>query len=411
MQEMKRECGVLLHLLNKSLHPETENLPEEVLGDVDWNAVMEEASHQTVLLSAFDAAANYKSLIPDEVYRTWFQRVSRGLISNLRVNEAQRELTHLLEKKEFPYVILKGEASASYYSRPELRQLGDVDFLIDPAQKDAVERELTKAGYTSSGHGHAVHVVFKKAGAHLEMHFTLPGVPGGQQGVLVQRFVQDILRLPKATERIKVQGYMPIEPHHGLVLLLHMQQHMLSEGLGLRHLCDWAAFVDRTYEKAFWTEALLPLLKEIGLLKYTAVMTKLCAYALGSVCPEWADAEVELCQAVLGDILNGGNFGRKDKTRSQAGIMITGRTQNGIAKSRAHVLFKTLHQSVQKKHPIVKQVKVLHPAFDIYHGVLYILRSMMGKRPSLIKLAPLAQERRAIYEQLEIFETEKTDEA
>ena len=35
---------------------------------------------------------------------------------------------------------------------------------------------------------------------------------------------------------------MPSHFHHGLNLLLHTNQHLLGEGLGLRHLCDWAVF-------------------------------------------------------------------------------------------------------------------------------------------------------------------------
>ena len=36
-------------------------------------------------------------------------------------------------------------------------------------------------------------------------------------------------------EKIRI----PAPFHHGLILLLHTVHHMLGEGIGLRHLCDW----------------------------------------------------------------------------------------------------------------------------------------------------------------------------
>lgn len=410
MTEWNREAEVLLHLLKKSLVPETEVLPEEELKNADWRAVMDESALQAVLLPAFDAAASYKKHIPDDVYQTWFQKSSRALISNLRVSTAQRELVALLEKKEYPYVIIKGEAAAAYYPKPELRHLGDVDFLIDPAQKEEIEKALIAAGYTSEMHEHICHVVLKKPGAHLEMHFEIAGIPYGKPGELVRKYMTDTLALAKREDNGNEVFYCPGEAHHGLVLLLHMQHHMVSEGLGLRHLCDWAAFVESTWQRSFWQERLLPLLKNIGLMKYAAVMTRVCAQALGTACPEWAHAESDLCSAVLLDILTGGNFGRKDRERSKSGMMISEHGKDGMSHGSAYNLWKTLHQSTCSKYPIVQRVKVLHPILDAYRAMLYLGKIVCGKRPSLLKMVPLAQERRSVYERLQIFETVGTNE-
>lgn len=401
MTEIKKEYAVLLHLLDRSLHPERALLTDTELEGIDWDAVFKEATAQAVLLSAFDAAGVYKSHIPQDVYFGWFQKVSRGLMKNMQVNHAQRELTALLEEHGYPFVILKGEAAAAYYPRPDLRHLGDVDFLIDPAQKEAIAALLEANGYTGSMEHHICHTVFKKPGAHLEMHFEIAGIPYGQPGERVRAYMQSAL-----AEARRNSGFStPAPAHHGLILLLHMGHHMVAEGLGLRHLCDWAAFVDRTAGEAFWEERLLPHLREIGLLKYACVMTKTAARAIGTVCPDWAQAEDDLCDAVLHDILTGGNFGRKDKERSSAGMMISQHGKDGIGQSSMHNLWNTLHRSTAEVFPVVKKVRVLHPVLDVYRAGLYLAKRAVGKRPSLLKMAPLAQERRSVYERLEIFET------
>lgn len=407
MSEITKEAGILLHLLQKHFRSETENLPEEVLKTVDWQAVMKEAAHQAVLISAFDAAAAYRAYMPAEIYMQTFQRVSRGMMSNLQVNAAQRALTALLEKKGYPYVILKGEAAAAYYPRPDLRHLGDVDFLIDPAQKEEIGQLLEAEGYAGSMHEHVCHVVYKKPGAHLEMHFEIAGIPYGKAGEQVRSYMADALAQAEQAQQGSDRFSVPAPAHHGLILLLHMSHHMVAEGLGLRHLCDWAAFVDRTWKDAFWQEKLLPMLREIGLMKYAAVMTRAASRAVGTACPEWAQADDALCDAVLHDILTGGNFGRKDKERSSAGMMISEHGKDGIRHGSLHNLWHTLHRSTAEVFPVVKKVRVLHPVLDVYRAGLYLGRRAVGKRPSLLRMAPLAQERRSVYEQLEIFETKE----
>ena len=236
MADMTKEAEILLHLIKKSFCPETEMLPDTLLREVDWQKVMEEAMSQAVLISAFDAAACYKSYMPQEVYLYWFQRVSKGMIANLRVSRMQRELTHLLEEHGFRHLILKGEASAAFYSKPELRHLGDIDFLIDPGQTDEIAALLVGNGYVQSDYADVWHIGFRKAGVQLEMHFSIPGVPKGQPGERICSHIQDLLQ---ETEIVTgLQGDFPVakEMHHGLILLLHMQQHMISEGLGLRRL-------------------------------------------------------------------------------------------------------------------------------------------------------------------------------
>jgi len=407
MSEITKEAEILLHLLQKHFRPETENLPEAELKAADWQAVWKEAAHQAVLISAFDAAAAYRAYMPVEVYMQTFQRVSRGMMSNLRVNNAQRALGALLEGKGYPYVILKGEAAAAYYPKPELRHLGDVDFLIDPRQKAELTALLVETGYIDGKHENQYHTDFSKDGVALEMHFQLPGLPDGRARETVLDYIKDLLTFTPAA--IDHQGGFPAPaaPFHGLILLLHMQKHMTGSGLGLRHLCDWAAFVERTWQASFWQQKLLPLLREIGLLKYTAVMTKVCALALGTVCPDWAEAEDELCAAVLHDILTGGNFGRKDALRSRAGMMVPRADRGGSEKGTVYRLWNTLHRSTGVMYPIVRKYRILHPVMDVYRVGVYGFRRLTGQRPSLRKLAPLAQARRSVYEQLEIFETEK----
>jgi hypothetical protein len=134
----------------------------------------------------------------------------------------------------------------------------------------------------------------------------------------------------------------------------------LDDGLGLRHLCDWAAFVKATQNEAFWTEELLPLMKEIGIMKYASVATKLCATYLHIPCPAWAaDADDTLCDGLLADVFLGGNFGRKNNERARSGSLIAKKGEKKRGPIAAMAV--SLHRAILLKYPIVKKVWILYP--------------------------------------------------
>lgn len=51
--------------------------------------------------------------------------------------------------------------------------------------------------------------------------------------------------------------------------------HLLGEGIGLRHLCDWAVFADSLKEKEF-RSLFETKLKSIGLWKFACILSQVC---------------------------------------------------------------------------------------------------------------------------------------
>ena len=398
---------MLLHLAarNLSANPPTLVWSETELQGLDWAAVYEMSNRQAITLAAFDAAAVYKPYILDEVYGKWKNSAMSVLQSDFAVEQSQVDLIALLDKGKYPYVILKGLAASAYYPNPELRALGDVDFLIDPAQQTEIEELLLNEGYVKSHGDHPNHVVFCKPKAHLEMHFEVAGVPYGRQGEEVRAFLKTAVFEPQTRERNGETFCAPTDAYHGLILLLHMQHHMLGEGLGIRHLCDWAAFVTQTGKESFWAETLLPLLKKIGLFTYASVMTKTCALYLNMSCPTWAsEARETVCAEVMEDVLACGNFGQNDKQRSKGGMLVSEHGKDGTKHGRIYYLFKILHQETWQKK-CVKKFVLLYPFVWVWQVVWHLWRTVTGKSKPL-QVFSEAEKRKQIYEKLKVFETE-----
>lgn len=412
MYELKltREQKILLNLAARSISddPSSLVLSKEELEGADWKEIVKESVAQAIPLATFDAVSVYKDYIPENIYDRWKELSVSVLQSNFVAMQAQVELIELMNGNGYPYIILKGTSAAAYYPNPELRALGDIDFLIDPKQRTEVENMLDKEGYArKKGEPNHNHVVFNKPHAHLEMHFDVAGIPYGWRGDEVRTFLKDAVFDSISYAQSGCEFHSPQEMHHCLVLLLHMQHHMLAEGLGLRHLSDWAVCLKMTQERAYWAESLLPFLKKIGLFTYATIMTKVAAKYLRVRCPEWAkSAEEEICDEIMNDILTGGNFGRKNDIRAKSGMLISEHGKAGTKHGVVYNLAHGLHKVVMLRYPILKKWPIFYPFLYGWRALRFLFLSMIGKRPSFIKMRPEAEKRKSIYDKLAIFETE-----
>lgn len=395
------EQRVLIELLAGEISGKSE-LYEAELKAVDWAEVLKEAKAQAVPLMAAEASVKYREYIPN--YKDWENIAATAHTLNVRTAYYEQQLNTLM--KGHPFVILKGMAAASYYPKPRERSLGDIDFLIDPSHREEIEDLLSKNGYQNWNKDHICHVVFKKGDAHLEMHFEIAGIPYGKAGETVRKFMTGAVDHSVTSQFDGWSFPAPEDIYHGLIILLHMQHHMLGEGLGLRHICDWACYLQKTQDKPFWSE-LINLFEKIGILTYAKVISKISSMYFHINCPEWAEsADEELCRDVMNDVLTGGNFGRKDDLRAKSGMMISEHGKSGTSRGRLSNLFWTLHHSTPAMYPIVKKYPLLYPILDSYRALLYLVKTAKGERNSLTKLVPAANQRKSVYDRLHLFETD-----
>lgn len=393
---MQKEQQCLLAILRSTLTGE--DVP---LDGVDIPTLLREATAQAVVMPVCELLLA-KGVAGEGTKNRLIQRFA----GNAKVGYAQKELIDRMEENGFSYVILKGESAAAYYPKPELRSLGDVDFLIDPSEQDRVEQALLDAGYEKSHDGHVCHVVFRKPDAHLEMHFEPAGIPDGEIGQRVRAFLRD------AVFRYTVKNVgsgpfrAPEDKFHALILLLHTQHHLLGEGIGLRHLCDWAYFVNATRDADFWRE-LIPFLREIGLARFAATVTGVCVKYLGAKGPDFGlPTEDALCDAVMEDVFAGGNFGKKDRSRSESFILISNRGKTDGDHGKLYYLFYALNAHVREHFYKFRKVYILYPVFYLCVGVKYLYRVATGRRMPLRKLASSADQRKELFESLKVFERE-----
>lgn len=354
---MKREQAELLEQLHHALQAPPAAVdgtlclqkPEEMLALAREHAVMPLLYHLCEVQSNLSQAQ-----------RAAVQAAARTAVrTNYRLLFVTKFVTEYLRGHGIRAIVLKGAATAAYYPVPELRKSGDVDLLI-PREADfsrACEL-LQQVDFVPCEKQDALH--------HLELK--------NKEGICVE--VHRILAEP--FESKKVNAYLesllpaffsevcendawgfplcqPADGYHAFYLILHMLQHFLRAGFGLKFLCDWVVFWNRPVEAA-QKQVFLRLVEESRTGGFVGILTAACVRYLGLpgeraafILEQYpAAGEVE---AFMHEIFGAGEFGHVRENRMVA--MRTGGIFSYV---------REFHHQMRLNYPRAGKIVVLWPA-------------------------------------------------
>lgn len=371
------------------------------LNENNLDAVWCEAYAQAVILMAFHNSN--EDIINSEKCGYIRKKLSQALADNAKIDFEHVRICNIMKNAGIPCTILKGFASALYYPDPLMRSMGDVDFLVDTDNFEKAAKIFIEKGYESAEKGNDVHDIFLGKICRCEMHFQPSGIPKGKAGVKVRKYLSGLLEDSENIQTELGEVIVPSMFHHGLIILLHMCHHLTGDGLGLRHLCDWAVFLKSIGEEKF-LQTFKKALIDIGLWDFAKTITLISCEYLGLPGMNWAkNADKNLADYILIDIIIGGNFGQKNADRSHESLLITSKNEKKVSMLRQ--LFVSANSIVYKNWKISQKLKFLLPFGWIFFGGRYIIRSILGKRPKIRpqKVTKEAYERIAIYSDLNLF--------
>ena len=263
---MTKSQQVLLALLKKSLFNIDISLPSEV----NWQEVYDEAVSQSVVPIAYDGTAGVND-IPREIAKKFKDYSLAVFLQNDSVLKGQQDVSKLLQQNGIAYAILKGASVARYYSKPELRTLGDVDLLVSKADFEDTKKLLVSNGYTlTREEKNHFHCNFKKQDVIFELHFEMSDFPNTS---LCNELRKELDKAVSSVEKVEYMGnsfYSLDALYQACSLLLHTERHISKDGIGLRQLIDFGFFAKENYE-LFSDENFVTFLKKFGLNKLATI--------------------------------------------------------------------------------------------------------------------------------------------
>jgi len=388
MQQLHQTQTELLKLLSKALFEKEVNSACS-----DWKALYREANVHKVFPLVFSVS---KAYVADEALLGKSEKLARhSLATTVSLNYAHAALHRLMQKENIPYVTFKGLASSLYYPQPELRNAGDVDFYVHPADFERCQSVLQQAGFECV-ENEGRHAGYQKGGVVLELHRRIGDVPHNALGQQITRQIMDDL-IESAVVADIGQGKVKIPDtfHHGMILLLHTIAHMTKEGVGLRHLCDWAVFEASLSDEAF-CELFEERLKACGLWRF-AQQLSLCANRyLGAPERAWqGSADNAFLEKLISDIIASCNCGKKDIDRKGQIKYIADRGEGTVKNTSA---WRQVRKTLAQKAALEGKSKAAVVAE-------YAKNVLTGKRhPDTKQTIETAAERKALYSEFHLYE-------
>ena len=391
------EKQVLISLLKHTLIGDNSLINND---NADDSELFEISDKHSVNMLAYESTKYLSKPLSADTYNNWIYFASRKMAMNEEVISVQKILTQILEKNNIKYFIFKGLCSAYYYNKPELRELGDIDFYIDFKGFDKADKILKSAGFNLISKNDSKHWHYQFNGVDIEMHYGFWDMPENSCTDFLNKFLKDTLN---QTMRYNINNYCfngPNPQTHSIIMIMHIINHLQRGGIGLRHLCDFAAFMMHDEFKNYEND-IADLMKKGGILKTAGVVSKLCCDCFGCDKPSCLYSEDnEICELFFNDIISSGNFGKLSEETYYGSSVFT------IDKSNNSGFLKSLIKFCRNAWEPCDKYKVLLPIAPFFVFFRYLIRMIMGKRPkiSIYKFAKNGLKRADLYKNLKFYE-------
>lgn len=241
------------------------------------------AKQHAVLSFLYDEFAENAALQPP-FREQWIKSSRQTVLQSYRLLFLTKYLIQLLENAGILVIVLKGAAAAASYPLPELRKSGDIDlFVPDKQDWKCACALLEKEGFVKAEEQHANHhmVLYTPEGIEIEVHSAFSEPFDNDK---MNQYMEEVMTA--SAQHIvhrRIMGVsLPVlaRPFHAYQLLLHMLQHFLRSGFGLKLLCDWVVLWQES-----WTEeerrTLRQLVKNSRIEGFAEMVTSLCVICLG----------------------------------------------------------------------------------------------------------------------------------
>lgn len=320
----------LTTMLKYALKGETieETQLEQYMQGVDERQLLALARAHVVAPLIYDVWSAYSGMKPS-VHKDLQAYTMTVVGHSYRLLFYTKYLVRLLEEEGLLVAVLKGVATAEFYPQPELRKAGDVDLLLFSGENCRRAVDCLKAhGFVEHGeetHLHHVAMIGEE-GIEVELHsMMVEPFDNDATNRLVSQCLED------AQSHIVRQLCMGVPlpvlggAYHGLSLLLHLLQHFLTAGFGLKLLCDWVVFWEKQPDEVV-AEA-VTIIHTLKVEQFVAAVTGICARELGMeghaaeaflALGEPAVREGAYLDQFFSDIIDAEEFGKKDSGRMVA---------------------------------------------------------------------------------------------
>ncbi len=248
---MKPNFRLLFEILRVSLGTSAQLPTHE--GAIDWDELYQSSSIHGVLALTWDVISSLpiEAQPPRDLRIKWAYNVS--LIEQRYEQQvtALEKLAQIYNNHGIKMMLLKGYGLSLCYPKPEHRPCGDIDIWLYGDRKRA-DNILRERGIQISEDEHH-HTVFSFNNIMIENHYDFINVHAHRSNIKIEKRLKKLAY--QSNESVEVNGqilYLPNADFNALFLLRHAAAHFAAAEIGLRHIVDWALFINKYHNQIDW---------------------------------------------------------------------------------------------------------------------------------------------------------------
>lgn len=247
----------------------------------DWEEIKALGRRGGISSLIFQAAMQLsENLRPARELKLKWGLETENTVNRFRHQEkTAKELSVFFGKADIRMMILKGLGIARYYTRPELRECGDIDIWLF-GQHGKGDRLITNSGRDVDT-SNPKHSVFSFDGVLIENHRTFLDEALYSTDRRLDTILSHILEEQVCihSEEKTAEIHFPPADFNALFLTRHAAMHFTG-GISLRHVADWAVFLDREADRID-REMVNRVLQKEKLDRFAGILTAIACNYLG----------------------------------------------------------------------------------------------------------------------------------
>lgn len=395
---LNREQLELCRLLSLALHNKA---LERLSPDVDYARVIAVAESHKVMALLHPVLEH--TGLQESIWKIVDRKGEQTVRQSYRLLMLSRYVIGLLKENGIDAILLKGCGTAAWYPVPELRKSGDIDLLFKSEDETRKALQiLAQQGFVTTEDQPANHhiVCESRDSVSLELHMSLAEPFDSEK---TNRFLADCQKEYFAHRRVVdcmgVAFELTSDGYHAFYLLLHMLQHYVRAGFGVKLLCDWVVFWESPLSEEE-KKIFLRLTQESGTFGFAVMMTRVCVKYLGL-----REKQVEflmqaepkdvcdLTEELMAEIFEAEEFGHSSKDRM---VVLRGTGLMDYARE--------FHHQMKLNYPKAGKIMVLYPVLWIMTLCGFLYRNRTLRKVSGRQILKKAKKRSQLTEQMRLFQ-------
>ena len=289
--------------------------------DIQWQNVYRLAAEQSVLGLVLAGLEHSDLKPPQKLLLQWIGEVQQIEQRNKAMNCFVAELIDRLRKQKVYCLLIKGQGIAQCYERPNWRNSGDIDLLLDDVNYDKAKNYMLSC---STSHQKEMiedkHFEFSVNQWIVELHGDLPSHLSKKIDKTLRNIQDETFQYQKV-RKWKNEGltvFIPDPNNDVIFVFTHILKHFFRGGIGIRQICDWCRLL-WTYKDEYDIVLLEKRLKRMGLISEWKAFASFVFNYLNmpvEALPLYSDASTWKWKAdrILSFIMETGNFGHNRDT-------------------------------------------------------------------------------------------------